>query len=494
MKLAPAAIVDAGCGTGEAQRELALRYPKARRVALDLALPMLAAARDRVRARGSPLTRLAGFVRGAREPPPPDWVCGDIAALPFAPGAFDLVWSNLALQWINDLPRAIKEFRRVLKVGGLASFTTFGPDTLKELRAAFADVDRHTHVSRFVDMHDIGDLLVEAGFADPVMDMEYVTLTYTDGAALMRDLRAIGATNATIGRPRGLMGRERWRRTLAALDGMRRDGRIPATFEVIYGHAWKVAPKETAEGTADRPVRAPAARVGGGEASVMTRGIFVTGTDTGVGKTRVAVALLRGLAADGVRAIGMKPVAAGILPGEARNADVTALIDAAGVAADVADINPYSYPQPIAPHLAAARQGTGIDMGIIAAAYARLAARSAAVVVEGAGGALTPLSERTDMLDIAARLGLPVLLVVGVRLGCLNHALLTAQAIRARGLELVGWVANRIDPAMPEAAANVATLARMLAAPLIADLAWRTGADDAAGIRGAALAALRLTG
>ena len=115
-------------------------------------------------------------------------------------------------------------------------------------------------------------------------------------------------------------------------------------------------------------------------------------------------------------------------------------------------------------------------METIAAAYTRLAARSEAVVVEGAGGALTPLSERTDMLDIAARLGLPVLLVVGVRLGCLNHALLTAQAIRARRLELVGWVANRIDPAMPEAAANVATLARMLAAPLIADFAWRTGA------------------
>ena len=104
-------------------------------------------------------------------------------------GAFDLVWSNLALQWVNDLPRAFAEFRRVLKVGGLASFTTFGPDTLKELRAAFAGADRHTHVSRFVDMHDIGDLLVHAGFADPVMDMEYMTLTYADGEALMRDLQ-----------------------------------------------------------------------------------------------------------------------------------------------------------------------------------------------------------------------------------------------------------------------------------------------------------------
>jgi dethiobiotin synthetase len=226
----------------------------------------------------------------------------------------------------------------------------------------------------------------------------------------------------------------------------------------------------------------------------MTRGIFVTGTDTGVGKTRVAVALLQGLAAQGVRAVGMKPVAAGVLPGEARNADVTALIGAAGVAAPIADINPFCYAQPIAPHLAAAQEGRGIDLDTIAAAYASLAARSDAIVVEGAGGASTPLSERADMLDIAARLGLPVLLVVGIRLGCLNHALLTANAIRARGLELAGWVANRIDPAMPAATANVATLARMLAAPLVADLPWQDAAGSPPPIRGAALAALRLAG
>jgi malonyl-CoA O-methyltransferase len=248
VKLAPDVILDAGCGTGAAQRDLATRYPQARRMALDLALPMLAVMREHGREQSSPLARLAGLVRGTRTPLPPACVCGDIAALPFASGAFDLVWSNLALQWINDLPRAIKEFQRVLKVGGLASFTTFGPDTLRELRAAFAGADRHTHVSRFVDMHDIGDLLVQAGFADPVMDMEYLTLTYADGEAMMRDLRAIGATNATVGRPRGLMGRDGWRRMLAALERMRRDDRIPATFEVIYGHAWKVAPKKTAEG------------------------------------------------------------------------------------------------------------------------------------------------------------------------------------------------------------------------------------------------------
>jgi malonyl-CoA O-methyltransferase len=249
VKLAPAAILDAGCGTGDALTELALRYPLARRVAFDLALPMLAMARDRGAERGSTLTRLVDRLRGAAAPPaPPVCVCGDIAALPFAANTFDLVWSNLALQWVNELPRAFAELRRVTRVGGLVTFTTFGPDTLKELRAAFAHVDGHTHVNRFVDMHDIGDLLVHAGFADPVMDMEHVTLTYESAEAMMRDLRAIGATNATQGRPRGLTGRGRWAQAKAALEAMRRDGRLPATYEVVYGHAWKVPPRHTAEG------------------------------------------------------------------------------------------------------------------------------------------------------------------------------------------------------------------------------------------------------
>ncbi len=249
VKLLPSALLDAGCGTGEAQAELAVRYPSAHRVALDVALPMLEIARARGREGSSALARLAeGVHGGGAGGASPACVCADIVALPFAAEAYDLVWSNLALQWVNDLPRAFAEFRRVLRVGGLLSFTTFGPDTLKEVRAAFAGVDGHSHVSRFIDMHDIGDLLVHAGFADPVMDMEYVTLTYRDTVALTRDLRAIGATNATLGRPRGLMGRARWQRMLAALEATRRDGRIPATFEVIYGHAWKAAPRTTAEG------------------------------------------------------------------------------------------------------------------------------------------------------------------------------------------------------------------------------------------------------
>jgi len=224
----------------------------------------------------------------------------------------------------------------------------------------------------------------------------------------------------------------------------------------------------------------------------MTRGILVTGTDTGVGKTRVAAALLRSLVVEGVRAVGMKPVATGIGPGETCNADVAALVAAVPAAADLADVNPYAFVPAIAPHLAAARAGVDLDLEVIARAFARLAAHADAVVVEGAGGALAPLSERTDMLDLAGRLRLPVVLVVGVRLGCLNHALLTEQAIRARGLELLGWVANRIDPAMPEADANVATLRRALAAPLLADLSWLPDPAPAPRFAGAALRALRL--
>ena len=203
----------------------------------------------------------------------------------------------------------------------------------------------------------------------------------------------------------------------------------------------------------------------------------------------VAAALLRGLVADGLRAAGMKPVAAGIEPGHAANADVAALVAAGNVAAPLDDVSPYAFNEPIAPHLAAARSGTAIDLDRIAAAYGRLAARADVVVVEGAGGALVPLSGRVDMLDIAACLRLPVLLVVGIRLGCLNHALLTALAISARGLRLAGWVANRIDASMAESDANVDTLARRLPAPLIADLSWHGAAGTAPPIRGA----LRLT-
>jgi dethiobiotin synthetase len=216
-------------------------------------------------------------------------------------------------------------------------------------------------------------------------------------------------------------------------------------------------------------------------------GVFITATATDAGKTVTAVALLKGLVAAGVRAVGMKPVSAGV-GADGRNEDVVALEAAGNVVAPLDDRNPYRFADPVAPHLAARATGTAIDLAVLRDCYARLAARADVVVVEGAGGALVPLDDRHDMLDIAATLRLPVLLVVGVRLGCLNHARLSALAIRSRGLSLAGWVACRIDPAMRLADENVRWLARDLAAPLIADLGDATSPP----IPHAALARLRL--
>jgi len=231
IRHAPKRILDAGCGTGNAWPGLGNRYPAARVFALDLAPGMLRQA----------CASLPWHQRLLRRGPAA--VCGDLERLPLAGGSIDLALSNLALQWVNELPRAFTEMRRVLAPGGLFLFTTFGPDTLKELRAAQEGTDGYPHVSRFIDMHDIGDMLVEAGFADPVIDMETFTLTYDDARAVMRDLKSIGAHNAAQDRPPALSGRQ-W---LAAVERnyetFRRDGKLPATFEVIYGHAWRPAPR-----------------------------------------------------------------------------------------------------------------------------------------------------------------------------------------------------------------------------------------------------------
>ena len=201
-----------------------------------------------------------------------------------------------------------------------------------------------------------------------------------------------------------------------------------------------------------------------------THAVFVTGTDTGVGKTFVAVGLLRALVREGFGACGMKPVAAGFDAG-AHNADVTALHAAGNVDAPLRERNPYAFAEAVAPHLAAESQARPIELDPIARAYARLRARANALVVEGAGGALVPLDGRHDMLDIAAILSLPVLAVVGMRLGCLNHALLTALAVQRRGLSLCGWVANDLPPGMPRLAANVDALACRLGVSPVAVLA-----------------------
>jgi len=220
-----------------------------------------------------------------------------------------------------------------------------------------------------------------------------------------------------------------------------------------------------------------------------TRGLFVTGTDTGVGKTRVAVALIHALRACGLRVAAMKPMSAGSAPG-GLNEDVAALLRAANVDADLRDVNPYAFAEPIAPHIAAQQAGVRIELDVIAEAYGRLAAAADVVVVEGAGGWRVPLNERDDMADLARCLGLPVVLVVGLRLGCLNHALLTAESIARRKLLWAGWVANQVDPAMVCQAENVAALRARLPDPCLGV----QGFFDKEVVSGAALQWLTLPG
>ena len=193
---------------------------------------------------------------------------------------------------------------------------------------------------------------------------------------------------------------------------------------------------------------------------------LVTGTDTDVGKTLIACALLHGLAAQGRRVVGMKPVAAG-LDDQGDNADVLALRAASNVVALPEQVNPYRFQPAAAPHLAADQAGVRIELARIVDAYRELAGQADEVIVEGAGGFRIPLNDTQDSADLAVALGLPVILVVGMRLGCLNHALLTAEAIAARGLRLAGWVANCIDPHMAFRDENIASLRQRLAAPLL---------------------------
>lgn len=207
----------------------------------------------------------------------------------------------------------------------------------------------------------------------------------------------------------------------------------------------------------------------------MPAGYFVTGTDTGVGKTLVSCALLHAFALAGKTAIGMKPIAAGCEAG--KWLDVEQLIAASTVSAAREWINPYALVPPIAPHIAAKQAGVTIDLAVIQQAFYALQKTADRVIVEGAGGFLVPLGDRYDTRDLACALGLPVVLVVGLRLGCLNHALLTAQAIQASGLPLAGWVANQIDPAMASLAENVDTLQQRLAAPLLGVLPFREQPD-----------------
>ncbi|MCU7875973.1 MAG: malonyl-ACP O-methyltransferase BioC [Candidatus Thiodiazotropha sp. (ex Lucinoma borealis)] len=217
----PTVILDVGAGTGDATLALTRRYKKARTIALDFALPML----HQVRKRGSWLRR-------------PRCICGDAEQLPLADQSVDMIFSNAALQWCNDLPGTFREFLRVLRPNGMLLFSTFGPDTLQELRNSWSAVDGHSHVSPFPDMHDVGDAMVRAGLAEPVVDVDRMRLSYDDVPSLMRDLKTLGAHNVTTDRPRGLTGKGRLQAMFEAYEAFRIKSKLPASYEVVYGHAW----------------------------------------------------------------------------------------------------------------------------------------------------------------------------------------------------------------------------------------------------------------
>ena len=240
IALRPQRIVDLGCARGGSFAGLAARYPQAELLGVDLAPAMLRAGA----ARAPDWRRWLGLGGKAG----PARLAADAAHLPLAAGSISLIWSNLLLHWLDDPLPAFAEAHRALAVGGLLMFSTLGPDTLKELRSAFAD--GYAHTQRFIDMHDLGDMLVGCGFADPVMDMEVITLTYDHLDALLADLRAAGASCAMQARRRGLAGRHGWQAARAAYESLRRDGKLPATLEVVYGHAWKAAPRQTPDGRA----------------------------------------------------------------------------------------------------------------------------------------------------------------------------------------------------------------------------------------------------
>jgi malonyl-CoA O-methyltransferase len=239
VRLEPKRVVDLGCSRGASLPALAERYPQAQFVGVDLSPEMLRAGLPS----RSGWQKLLGMGRND-----PLGIAADAAKLPLKSRSTELVWSNLLLHWLDNPIPALAEAHRVLEVGGLLMFSALGPDTLKELRTAFGD--GYAHTQRFADMHDLGDMLVGCGFADPVMDMEVLTLTYDDFDAMLAELRAAGSSCAMHDRRHGLTGRQAWLRARTAYETLRQDGKLPATFEIVYGHAWKAEPKQTPDGRA----------------------------------------------------------------------------------------------------------------------------------------------------------------------------------------------------------------------------------------------------
>lgn len=226
IRLQPTRILDVGAGTGYCTRFLLDKYPRASVTALDIAQPMLKIAQKKL----SLWQRLRDRCQ---------FIVSDVEQLPLANNSMDMIISNLTLQWCNDLPKVFAEFERILAPGGVIFFTTFGPDTLRELRESWAQINVYSHVNQFIDLRDVGDMLLLARLADPIMDAERITVTYTELLKLMRDLKQLGAHNVTSKRPRGLTGRQQFQRVQQAYEQFRTNGVLPVTYEVVYGHAWK---------------------------------------------------------------------------------------------------------------------------------------------------------------------------------------------------------------------------------------------------------------
>ena len=231
IRFTPGTILDVGAGTGYCTALLHKHYPGSRVLALDIAQPMLEYARVK--------TSLWSRLRNKTE-----YLCADAEALPLADNSVDMVFSNLTLQWVNQLQDTLREFARVLRPGGMLLFSTFGPDTLTELQQAWQQADTYSHVNAFIDLHDIGDAMLQAHLAEPVMDAERFTLTYPDVFRLMRELKAIGAHNVTQQRSRGLTGKHVFRQVEQAYEQFRVQGVLPASYEVVYGHAWAPLPAQ----------------------------------------------------------------------------------------------------------------------------------------------------------------------------------------------------------------------------------------------------------
>jgi malonyl-CoA O-methyltransferase len=240
VKIDPGRVLDVGCGTGASLGALSERYASSQVLGADVSEAMLQAGRKE----HSRLRWLLPFLRASRKSSA--LVAADTLALPFTSGSMGLIWSNLMLHWLDDPVPAFREMHRLLNVGGLLMFSTFGPDTLKELRASFSD--GYVHTQRFADMHDYGDMLLACGFADPVMDVDVMTMTYSSIDDLFRDLRQSGSGCAMQARRHGLMGRSAWHAMRAEYEKHLLQGRLPATFEVVYGHAWKAQARKTADG------------------------------------------------------------------------------------------------------------------------------------------------------------------------------------------------------------------------------------------------------